>query len=111
MTDTFHQRTTTAVNIFHTSVTNVCVGGHCHGGLEMERWMPSITQKCGKATQHNTRHVADVGMVGLSMQYVTRSGQTQCRYLPTVLSAGCTPQEYYKELDMKSILPGRARSG
>ena len=54
--------------------------------------------------------VLGVGMVGLSMQYVTRSGQTQCRYLPTVLSAGCTPQEYYKELDMKSILPGRASS-
>ena len=75
--------------------------------------MPSITQKCGKAV-YTTRGmwlVLGVGMVGLSMQYVTRSGQTQCRYLPTVLSAGCTPQEYYKELDMKSILPGRARSG
>ena len=71
------------------------------------KYYTEVWQSC----LHNTGHVAGVGMAGLSMQYVTGSGQTQCRYLPTVLSAGCTPQEYYKELDMKSILPGRARSG
>ena len=70
------------------------------------KYYTEVWQSC----LHNTRYVAGVGCrVGLSMQYVTRYGQTQCRYLPTVLSAGCTPQEYYKELDMKSILPGRAR--
>ena len=67
MTDTFHQRTTTAVNIFHTSVTNVCVGDTATADWRWRDGCQVLYRSVAKL--HSTRLVAGVRMVGLSIQY------------------------------------------